>query len=108
MALRMMGMEMKLIGGQKVQSLEFFRIKCILLFRAKFQKFQQCLVDQFNSYCYSDDIGCVDGTNTLSENAADLAGLKIAFEAFNKLPKQRLSKAPMFTSDQVSCLRLKL
>lgn len=65
-----------------------------------------CLANQFSKYCYK-DIGCINGNQTLPENAADLAGLNLAFRAFKDLNKpQRLKFAPMFTSDQVEFIGL--
>ncbi|CAD5231523.1 unnamed protein product [Bursaphelenchus xylophilus] len=55
----------------------------------KFNIQKQCLIDQFDSYCY-DNSTCVNGRLTLAENAADLAGLKAAFQAFEHLENNQI------------------
>uniref|UniRef100_A0AC34FJG1 Uncharacterized protein n=1 Tax=Panagrolaimus sp. ES5 TaxID=591445 RepID=A0AC34FJG1_9BILA len=70
--------------------------------QAAFNSHCNCLIQQFNKYCY-DGIGCVNGNQTVDENIADLAGLKAAFKAYKKQtkPQFRLTKAPMFSTDQL-------
>ncbi|KAK0413228.1 hypothetical protein QR680_006674 [Steinernema hermaphroditum] len=69
--------------------------------KKEFQKRTQCLIDQFSKYCFK-GIGCINGTNTVAENTADLGGLKAAYQAFKTLPPEpRLEKAPMFSDDQL-------
>uniref|UniRef100_A0AC35UEE8 Peptidase_M13 domain-containing protein n=1 Tax=Rhabditophanes sp. KR3021 TaxID=114890 RepID=A0AC35UEE8_9BILA len=70
-----------------------------------FDKSLQCLIKQFNGYCYP-DIGCINGANTVTENTADLAGIKAAYKAYlikNSEDKTdyRLAKAPQYTMDQI-------
>lgn len=99
--------ETKLIGGQKIRSKTPICVDSAYMhskshkFRNNFQKLQACLAKQFDAYCYPDDIGCVNGNQTLGENAADLAGLQIAYKAYQQTTKQELLEVPMFTSDQV-------
>uniref|UniRef100_A0AC34QY75 Uncharacterized protein n=1 Tax=Panagrolaimus sp. JU765 TaxID=591449 RepID=A0AC34QY75_9BILA len=68
-----------------------------------FEDHCNCLINQFNHYCYPNNIGCVNGNQTIDENVADLAGIKAAFKAYKKqsTPQYRLAKAPMFSDDQL-------
>uniref|UniRef100_A0A914QEN6 Endothelin-converting enzyme 1 n=1 Tax=Panagrolaimus davidi TaxID=227884 RepID=A0A914QEN6_9BILA len=70
--------------------------------KAAFNNHCNCLINQFNKYCYG-GIGCVNGNQTIDENVADLAGLKAAYKAYKSQskPQFRLTKAPMFSSDQL-------
>uniref|UniRef100_A0A1I8AJR9 Neprilysin n=1 Tax=Steinernema glaseri TaxID=37863 RepID=A0A1I8AJR9_9BILA len=69
--------------------------------KKEFQKRTQCLIDQFNNYCFK-GVGCINGSRTVAENTADLGGLKAAYEAYKALPAEpRLAKAPMFSDDQL-------
>lgn len=98
-------METRSIGGLIVLGTFYYQPIMVLFCRTNFKKLQTCLSNQFDKYCYPNQIGCVNGTQTLSENAADLAGLQIAYNAYKQLNKpQRLAKAPMFNSDQVDRL----
>jgi predicted metalloendopeptidase len=77
--------------------------------KANFQKSQRCLADQYSGYCYGDLKLCVDGNQTLDENAADLAGLKIAYISYQMFGvKKRLAQAPMFNSNQLFFLSFPL
>ncbi|KAI6241990.1 Phosphate-regulating neutral endopeptidase [Aphelenchoides fujianensis] len=71
--------------------------------KKKFKDRQSCLIDQYSSFCYNDDKQeCVNGKRTLSENAADLAGLQLAYLAYEQAgQKETLAAAPMFSSDQL-------
>ncbi|TKR88875.1 hypothetical protein L596_013050 [Steinernema carpocapsae] len=69
--------------------------------KKQFEDRTKCLIDQFNHYCFK-GAGCVNGRITAAENAADLGGLKAAYQAFKALPPQpTLARAPMFSSDQL-------
>jgi putative endopeptidase len=48
---------------------------------AKYHAAAAKLVAQFDSYCPLPDL-CVHGTQVLSENIADLAGLRVAHDAY--------------------------
>jgi len=77
--------------------------------KANFNKFKTCLSEQYDTYCYSKEIGCVNGKNTFSENSADLAGLKIAYKVYKMWGRnERLAKAPMITSAQLFFLSFPL
>src|SRR5215471_8118443 len=49
--------------------------------RAKYHQAAEKLVEQFNRYCPFPDL-CVQGSQVLSENMADLAGLSVAHDAY--------------------------
>ncbi|KAI6213571.1 Phosphate-regulating neutral endopeptidase [Aphelenchoides besseyi] len=69
--------------------------------KKNFKERQECIVTQFDSFCYNGSHDCVNGRMTLSENLADLAGLQLSYRAQKHYGQsQRLAKAPMFDSDQ--------
>uniref|UniRef100_A0A914UNG5 Endothelin-converting enzyme 1 n=1 Tax=Plectus sambesii TaxID=2011161 RepID=A0A914UNG5_9BILA len=72
--------------------------------KAAFDNRTACLINQFNNYCYP-DLGCVNGAATVTENSADLAGLKAAYFAYQNeqtgVEADRLPNMPSVTDDQV-------
>ncbi|CAD5217707.1 unnamed protein product [Bursaphelenchus okinawaensis] len=67
--------------------------------KQEFKKKQQCLISQFNDYHDKQLNVSVDGKRTLSENAADLAGLKVTYQAYKSVNKNR--KIKNFTDEQL-------
>ena len=49
--------------------------------RARYQALATKLVAQFDGYCPLSDV-CINGKQVLSENIADLAGLRVAYDAY--------------------------
>lgn len=48
----------------------------------EFVKKKECLERQYSKFCYKEKGQCVSGTRTLSENIADIDGLKVAYAAY--------------------------
>lgn len=69
--------------------------------RKSFDEKADCVVEQFNGYEVEKGL-FLDGKNTLGENLADLGGLSIAFDAFQKSMegKPRPARIDGFTPEQ--------
>jgi predicted metalloendopeptidase len=71
-----------------------------------FKKMAQCVVDEYNGFCYPETGACVSGVNTQGENIADNGGLKAAYQAykaytFSHGDEQPLPDFPNLTNDQI-------
>lgn len=59
-----------------------------------FEEKSECMVSQFNEYEVAPDV-FMNGRQTLGENIADLGGIKLAFEAFQKLTQGQKPAPPV-------------
>lgn len=72
----------------------------------EFEKKKRCLVRQYSTYCYQERGVCVRGDSTISDNIADIDGLKVAYTAY-KFATQVFGKEPPlpgmmnYTDDQI-------
>lgn len=72
--------------------------------RRAFRAQQDCLVREYDSFCAPELGKCVNGRRSLSENAADLAGLHAAWLSWERRREPAPSGSP-FSADQVRRVR---